>query len=402
MLWRLGLTQLILQPADNARLGDFLNEHLRDPQWTEFNAAVAFVKYSGVRQIEDALAEFSERAAVRIAVGVDCQGSSVEGLTALLTAVGDNGQVWVFHNENQSTFHPKIYVFRQARLADVVIGSGNLTSGGLFTNYEASLALRLTLDDPPELALFRQVQLAIEGWTDPGAGTALRLNFELLERLAANGYIVTEAQQREDFEEDEGRVIRGQRAPRVEDVFRRVRVQPAPVLPRRGGRRVQRGAPVIVPAVRAVFRGFVMTLQQTDAGHGQARRGTARRSPEIFIPLSARDYSPEFWGWQQQFVEDAGHRGKWDRRGVRVRISTEIVEVNMMTWPRKHDFRLRNEKLRSAGRVGDILRLERADGVANYDYNAEVVPRESTEYEYYYSLCSHTTPNSERRWGYYL
>lgn len=396
------MTQLIVQPGENARLGDFLNEHFRDPQWTEFNAAVAFVKYSGVRQIEEALAQFSERAAVRIAVGVDCQGSSVEGLTALLAAAGNNGRVWVFHNENESTFHPKIYMFHQARLADVVIGSGNMTAGGLFSNYEASLALRLGLDNPPDFDLFGQLKQTMQRWTDPAAGTARRLNIELLRRLAANGYIVTEAQQREDAEEGEMRRGRNMRAPRVEDLFRRVRVQPAPAIGRRGRRHVEMVAPVIVPAVRAVLRGFVMTLQQTDAGHGQAKRGTARRSPEVFIPLGARDYAPDFWGWQQEFVEDADYPGKWDRRGVRIRISTEIVEVNMMTWPRKHDFRLRNEKLRSAGRVGDILRIERAEGVANYDYNAEVVPRESTEYEYYRSLCNHTTPHSKRRWGYYL
>jgi HKD family nuclease len=396
------LTRLIVQPADNNRLGDFLNEHLRDPQWTEFNAAVAFVKYSGVRQIEEELANFSRRAAVRIAVGVDCQGSSVEGLTALLSAVGNNGQIWVFHNENASTFHPKIYMFRQERSADVVVGSGNLTAGGLFTNYEASLALRFALNDPAELDLFLQFDRIIHEWTDPAAGTARQLDLELLQRLASSGYIVTEAQQREDAEEGNRRLVRNRRKAGGEGLFSRVRVQPPPRIGLRGGRRAQKAASLVVPAVRAVFRGFVMTLQRTDVGHGQTRRGTAPRSPEIFVPLGARDYAPDFWGWRQQFVEDARHPGKWDRGRVRIRLGTEIIEVNMMTWPRKHDFRLRNEKLRSAGRVRDILRIERADGIADYEYNAEVVPRESTEYEYYWSLCDHATPNSERRWGYYL
>ena len=85
-----------------------------------------------------------------------------------------------------------------------------------------------------------------------------------------------------------------------------------------------------------------------------------------------------------------------------MRVSTEIVEVNMMTWPIKHDFRLRNETLRSAGKVGDIIRLERAEGARAYDYNAEVIPRESTEYEYYDSVCTEEVRNSRKRWGYYI
>ncbi len=85
-----------------------------------------------------------------------------------------------------------------------------------------------------------------------------------------------------------------------------------------------------------------------------------------------------------------------------MRVSTEIVEVNMMTWPVKHDFRLRNETLRSAGRVGDIIRIERVKAARAYEYNAEVIPRESTEYGYYRGLCTEEVRNSEKRWGYYL
>ena len=153
---------------------------------------------------------------------------------------------------------------------------------------------------------------------------------------------------------------------------------------------------------RRLVQGFVMTLQQTDAGYGQTSRGTTRRSPEVFIPLAARDYSPEFWGWQDLFAEDGARPGKWDRRGVRVRIGTQVAEVNMMTWPVKHDFRLRSEALRSAGSVGDILRLERVEGAVDYEYYAEIVPQASSEYDYYLGLCTEAVRNSDKRWGYYL
>ena len=92
------MAQLLAQPYGTARLGDFLAGHLADRRWSEFRAAIAFVKYSGVRYIEAGLRSFSGFGEVRMAVGVDCQGSSFEGLSALLAATRKRGAIWVFHN----------------------------------------------------------------------------------------------------------------------------------------------------------------------------------------------------------------------------------------------------------------------------------------------------------------
>ena len=144
-----------------------------------------------------------------------------------------------------------------------------------------------------------------------------------------------------------------------------------------------------------------MTLQRTDVGHGQTTEGTARRSPEIFIPLTARDAAPRFWGWPELFVEDPEKPGKMDRRGVRMRIGGDEATVNMMTWPDKHDFRLRSEALRRAGRVGDILRIERVEGENNFDYYVEIIPSGTSEYQRRLAQCTGTAPRSPKRFGYY-
>lgn len=104
----------------------------------EFRAAIAFVKLSGVRHLGTALAEFSRRAAVKISAGIDHGGTSMEGLRALLNALDGRGEIWVYHNETNSTFHPKVYFFKGENKADLLIGSGNLTEGGLFTNYDVA------------------------------------------------------------------------------------------------------------------------------------------------------------------------------------------------------------------------------------------------------------------------
>jgi len=90
-----------------------------------------------------------------------------------------------------------------------------------------------------------------------------------------------------------------------------------------------------------------------------------------------------------------------DRRGVSMWIGSEVVSVNMMTWPDKHDFRLRSEALRSAGRVGDILRIERAAPDAGFAYYVQIVPAGAPQYDYYSGLSVNRSPNSTRRWGYY-
>jgi len=397
------MAQILFQPHGGIRLGDFLNSHFGDGRWTEFKAAIAFVKYSGVRHIEQALRQFAARARVVVAAGVDCQGSSLEGLSALLAAVGQQGEIWIFHNENESTFHPKIYVFRSPTAADVVVGSGNLTSGGLFTNYEASAALSLDLAQPEDARLLDSIEQTLASWSNGSRGTARRLDAELLEALTRHRYLALESQQ--PGEPDPDAPVRRLPRPPAEALFARVAVQRAPSVRGVGGRARRTTAPLdVVPAAaRAAVRGFAMTLKRGDVGYGQTTPGRSRRSPEIFVPLAARSYAPEFWGWPHQFVEGLSKRGKRvDRREVRVRIGAQVIDVNMMTWPDKHDLRLRSEVLRSAARVGDILRLETLERRADYVYDVEIIRRGSTEHDYYLGLCTEPVRNSDKRWGYYL
>jgi hypothetical protein len=161
--------QFITQPFGEVRLGEFLFTHLADPQWTTFRAAVAFVKRSGTQHIRQALREFSGRAQVKISVGVDLYGTSREGLMDLLEAT-PGGEVFVYRNNGPYTFHPKVYVFKSAERADVLAGSGNLTGGGLFTNYEASLAASLNLAVPEDAAFLEIVEATLDAWSQPQQG----------------------------------------------------------------------------------------------------------------------------------------------------------------------------------------------------------------------------------------
>lgn len=392
----------ILQPFGQTRLGDVLNANLAEGKWTHFRAAIAFAKQSGANHIRDGLTAFARRAQVKISIGVDHQVTTREGVQALLAALNGRGEIWIFNNENRSTFHPKLYLFRNSAEALVAVGSGNLTEGGLFTNYEAGTVLSLDLSDPRDEALLRAFEVELDRWSNPAEGLAKLVTPEELARLIEGGYLPSEAQAREA--DRVRRRAAGGNGERRRPLFRSVSVPRAPTVTRSqpGGRPAPGPRGQVAEAAAAEgYSVFVMTLQQTDVGHGQTRPGASRRSPEIFIPLIARDYAAEFWGWPRHFSADRTKPGKMDRPEVRMRLGGAVINVHMWYNPVKKDLRLRSEALRSAGNVGDILRLEKIGGRGRFNYYAEIIPSGTAQYATYLQACSQSTRNSQKRWGYF-
>ena len=397
--------EFIHQPSRSNRLGDYLKDKLSG-SWTHFRAAVAFAKRSGTQHVTPALQAFGRIGHVEIIVGIDHRGTSSEALQDLLMAVSPNGQVIVFHNNLPFTFHPKVYLFKSPTNADVVIGSGNLTEGGLFTNYEAGVRLSLELSDPTQVAVLSSIEAVLDTWADPSAGTSLTLDNRLLTELTAQGLTPSEefathgVARKEQVSDD----TRSSAIPfAARDVPRAPLIQRgmhAPGVTVKGTVYPQLAPTQALSAEPGLTR-FVMILQRTDVGVGQITKGTSKRSPEIFIPLAARDASPGFWEWPDGFLSDLAKPGKRDRQGVRMRIGGSIVFVNMMTWPDKHDFRLRSEALRSAGNVEDIMHIEKVYPPGDYEYDVEVIPQGAIEYPEYLSLCSQRVRNSKKKYGYY-
>lgn len=414
----------LTHPEDSFRLGNFLIESLTDPQWTDFRAAIAFIKRSGTKHIQESLSSFVLRGGnVVITAGVDVGGTTAEGLQDLLNAVDDKGQIFVFHNANSSTFHPKVYLFKNDTRAKLVIGSGNLTEGGLFTNYEAGLHVTLDLQNENDFALFQRVEGTLREWSSPKEGLCYRLTSHLMAELVLQRHLPDEAASRAEKMAE----LASRQHATVASMFNRY---PVPAAPRSSFPDPEFAPPssddeavladteeaetltveIPPPAVNqnGNHRVFLMTLQRTDVGVGQTTRGTQRRSPEIFIPLVCRDYDPEFWGWPDAFVPDAdwagttdrnGH-GKMDRSNVMVRFGGSIFPVSIWYNPTKKDVRIRSENIRSAGVIGDIFYLERADGTGGFTYYAEIIPQGTSRHDEYSALCTKGVRNSHKQWNY--
>ena len=421
--------QFIAQPFAKIRLGEFLLSHLADLQWTAFRAAVAFIKRSGMQHIRQPLLNFSDRAQVRISVGIDLYGTSREALSDLLEAT-PHGQIFVYRNNGPYTFHPKVYLFKSDHRADVVVGSGNMTGGGLFTNYEASLAASLDLTVSADLELLQAIETTLDTWSLPQQGVCYVLTPELLQQLVDAGLVRGEAQL--VAMQERAQAVANESAtplaPPTADtpattpptrLFISTTVPPPPPIaqPTAEAEAAELPSATLLspPGIVLLSAGgvssFVMTLQNTDVGVGQTTAGTSRRSPEVFIPLAALDQNPGFWTFPTQFTADrawnrahpAARRnrlGKMDRMGVPMRIGV-VQSVRMFFNPRKGDFRLGSEALRSSGHIGDILLVRRVDPVNGFEYDIQVAPQGSPLFQQLAPFCNMPTPNSDKLFGYF-
>ncbi|GAA3761346.1 phospholipase D family protein [Streptomyces tremellae] len=121
--------------ANQPNLVDFI-EHARDGGFDELKIAVAWAKRSGLGRVWDVLEEFrAQGGKVLLILGVSEGGATREGLELALQ-VADEG--YVFHDPRR-TFHPKVYFACSSGQRSLLVGSSNLTAGGLSWNYEASM-----------------------------------------------------------------------------------------------------------------------------------------------------------------------------------------------------------------------------------------------------------------------
>lgn len=407
---------IVHHPEDAKRLGDLLVERFRSDVWTSFRAAIAFAKRSGVKHIVKDLRTFAGRATVMISIGIDHCGTSAEAIDALLAAVQPNGEVWLFHNEdsNNPTFHPKLYLFESAASAECFIGSGNLTEGGLFTNYEAFVHLSLDRKNAEDSALLGRIESLLDAWSDGAKGIALPVTEGLIAELKASGDLPTEAEINARTKAVTNKAKPSGASVKVKKVFAAVRVPAAPrvvseVVTAKKGRPSTAIPAQSSAAALTEVTGFVITLQNTDVGVGQKTKGTAKRGPELFIPKICVHANPEFWGWPKLFKSDPTYDGptdrdgftKMDRREVRMRLGSETLSVHWWYNPKKKDYRLLSERLRSAGSIGDILRIELADSKSGLDYYVEIIPKGASDFAKYAALCTEAVRNSPKKYGYY-
>lgn len=112
--------------------------------------SVAFVTSGGVAMAAPVLSPHA--GSITVLAGVRNGITSIQGMKALL---GLGVRVFAVDTGKATLlFHPKIYAASGPTEARMLVGSANLTAGGLQNNFEASLLVRLDLEDNEDRALF--------------------------------------------------------------------------------------------------------------------------------------------------------------------------------------------------------------------------------------------------------
>lgn len=149
----------VAQPfADGRDLRDFLDEVAPDAAIDQLDVVVAWAKRSGLRRVRTQLEAVRDRpGTTRLIVGIDEGGATRQGLELAREIFTS---VHVLHDNSWRTFHPKIFLGAGPDRARLLVGSNNLTAGGVFYNYEASLECVLSL--PADQRLVDEVRAYID------------------------------------------------------------------------------------------------------------------------------------------------------------------------------------------------------------------------------------------------
>lgn len=115
-------------------------------QSIECRIAVAFISKDGISCIEEALRQCLQKGGyVELLVGLDLIGTDPDSLWALHDmSKTESHMSWYCLSKvgKSSIYHPKLYIMQTDNTVTLVIGSSNLTKGGLDTNIEANALIQ--------------------------------------------------------------------------------------------------------------------------------------------------------------------------------------------------------------------------------------------------------------------
>ena len=413
---------------------------LQSGTWTHLNAAIAYVKMSGVRHLAAPLLEFANRASVRMTIGIDQQGSSLEGVQTLwLILGGSSSQLFVLQDPDRNpmrTFHPKVWMFCNAERARLVCGSGNLTAGGLYENYEACVVLDCDLDT----SLAIEARGALDTWSNVTKPEVIQLTAADMQNLHDTGLLPSEAASTRiqkvvntarsfyagAVSAGSGLFLpsgRGRNSP-VRPSF--PNLPPGPVVPRPvpGAQEgVSPGSPRPRTSRASRGRSRGSALANLPATSPAARHDrllievNARQMTEIYFAKALLIEDPGFFGWpflgrtkprrgaipQPQpdplptarvtvFRPDGSIAGQFDDPSLKMWTYSLGPSAN-------EDFRLTLAGgLMSHVVDGSVLVMER-EAEDGFDYTIQVYPPGHPEHSQYLARCTRSLPGRGRRYG---
>jgi len=175
-------------------VGYYIVNFLADRAFYSFTAISAFASEAGIRGIAKHINEAKDHLDfITIVVGIDQNGTSKEALDELLAL---NVNTFIFYQPATPIFHPKIYLFEGVDKSELIIGSSNLTTQGLFTNVEASLLVSIDNSMENDRQIIEQLKNYFKGVFDFSDPNLKNLSEQLISDLVTSGLVPTEAERK--------------------------------------------------------------------------------------------------------------------------------------------------------------------------------------------------------------
>jgi HKD family nuclease len=319
---------IILGPAPAANrltpFGRYLKNQLNKIKVKEslFRFAVAYAQESYEPLLGKALRSYVKKGGtVEAVIGVDSRGTSAKALKEILGICGPSS-VFVYHNPADGTFHPKFYILSDKQSALAIVGSSNLTVGGIANNFEVSTAIELDLESEEDVPIFNSFDKLFKGIK--GSPSCRLLDMSFLEELKATGALRGRATTQPES------TISNTSRKQLREYFgftphKGIRVKP---------RRIKK------------HPRFVMSLVENDVS---GKRG----EPYFLVPIKARDQNPSFWGWRSNFSPSP--KGKFPERLFRAKVNIEgnqtFENCRLYFFEGRDEFRLKCEPIYRLGRA---------------------------------------------------
>lgn len=117
----------------------------------DIRIAIAFVSIKGLKLIEDSLKlAINSANSIEFLVGLDMNWTEPDALKMLYNLSYDNDNITCICLSSLKpyyTYHPKLYLFSKDNNVKTIIGSSNLTEGGLKKNIEPNVVIEASIDD---------------------------------------------------------------------------------------------------------------------------------------------------------------------------------------------------------------------------------------------------------------
>src|SRR3989344_4234126 len=146
--------KFILQGLTSNTHVDAIKRIFEVPEIQQVILSVAFINEEGVILLENEIRLFSNK--TKVFSGIRNDITSYQGLTRLLNL---GATIYTVDTGARNiVFHPKIYLAKGVNEARLVIGSANLTLGGLNNNIEAGMAMDFDLTNISERELVESIE----------------------------------------------------------------------------------------------------------------------------------------------------------------------------------------------------------------------------------------------------